>query len=205
MPRPTYLLPRSIAGSPRAFGADPARTISTRLWRVLILLLIASLSLAACADDDPDHLRAQGAAVVVLEDGTETGISLEDYTRLDDDRVSPLDGRLAGHCTIGVGEEGFHDVLHVALTRTSDPDASDLGLRSIELRLDTATSGTIEANLGGTRFSAESGAECSLSRPYIEQQDGLAAVMADCILKTDDGATATAMVDLQLVGCDVEP
>ena len=171
-----------------------------------LLLLIPSFTLAvACADDDPDHLRAQGAAVLVLEDGTETGLSLEDYTRLDDDRVSPLDGRLAGHCTIGVSDDGFHDVLSVALSRTSDPDASDLGLRSIELRLDTPTSGSIEANLGGTRFSAESGAECSLSRPYVERQDGLAAVMADCILKTDDGATATAMVDLQLAGCDVEP
>jgi hypothetical protein len=171
------------------------------------LLLTASLSLGltACADDDPEHLRAQGAAVVVLEDGTETGLSLEDYTRLDDDRVSPLDGRLAGHCTIGVSEDGFHDVLSVAISRTSDADASDLGLRSIELRLDSATSGTIEANLGGTRFRAEAGAECTLSRPYIERQDGLAAVMADCVLKEDDGATATAMVDLQLVGCDVEP
>lgn len=174
------------------------------LLLLLLVLLIASMSLAACADDDPEHLRAQGAAVVVLEDGTETGLALEDYTRLDDDRVSPLDGRLAGHCTIGVSEDGFHDVLSVAISRTSDPDASDLGLRSIDVRLDTPTSGSIEANLGGTRFSAEAGAECSLSRPYVERQDGLAAVMADCILKTDDGATATAMVDLQVAGCDVE-
>ena len=37
------------AGSPRAFGADPARLISTRRGRVLIILLV--MLLAACGDD----------------------------------------------------------------------------------------------------------------------------------------------------------
>jgi hypothetical protein len=173
-----------------------------KLHRLLPALVL--LSAAACADDDPGHLRAQGAAVVVLEDGTETGFDFADYIRLDDDRVSPLDGRLAGHCAIGVGAEGEHDVLSVAIVRTAPEGEEDQGLRAIELRLDSATSGTIEAKLGSGTFTAESGATCSLSRPYVEHQDGLAAVMADCTIADSDGNTATAMVDLQLAGCRLE-
>ncbi len=171
------------------------------MWRGL---LISAVALAGCADDDPGHLRAQGAVVVVLEDGTETGFELPDDVRLDDDRVAPEDGRLAGHCTIGRGAEGEHDVLSVGLGRTAVGDEAGMGLRALEIRMDDPVSGEVHAEVGTSAFSAESGASCTLSRPYVEPQDGLAAVIADCVLTGPDAQTAQVMVDLQLAGCRVE-
>src|SRR5690606_32263796 len=161
-------------------------------------LLISAMALVGCADDDPGYLRAQGAAVVVFEDGTETGFQLPDDVRLDDDRVAPDDGRLAGHCTIRRGADGEHDVLSVGLSRTAVGDEAGMGLRTIEIRMDDPVSGEVHAELGNASFSAESGATCTLSRPYVEAQEGLAAVVADCVITGPDARSAQVMVDLQL-------
>lgn len=166
--------------------------------------MILLVALTACADEDPGYLRVQGVAVVVLEDGTETGFDFPNDVRLDDDRIAPADGRIAGHCTIGTGGEGEHDVLHVGITRTVADAESELGLRGLVIRMDDPLSGEVQAELGHASLSGSSEAECTLSRPYVERQDGLAAVVADCMLAGPEGESAQLAVDLQFVGCTVE-
>lgn len=177
---------------------------SRRLLLLGALAAVAPTLAAGCANDDEGYLRAQGAAVAVLPDGTETGFDFPNDVRLDDDRIAPADGRLAGHCTIGRGGEGEHDVLDVAIVRTGEPAEDDLGIRSLTVHLDDPATGSLTAELAGATFSAESGATCSVSRPYVETRDGLAAVMADCTVADPDGRTAQLIVDLQFVGCDLQ-
>lgn len=167
-----------------------------------LLPTILALSAVACADDDPGYLRVRGAAVAVLPDGTETGFDFPNDVRLDDDRIARADGRIAGHCTIGTGGEGEHDVLHVGIRRTGAD--GDLGLRRLEIRMDDPMRGEVRAQLGNDSYEGSSEGECMLSRPYVERQDGLAAVVADCVVAGGDGRTAQLAVDLQFVGCTVE-
>src|SRR5690606_10183523 len=81
--------------------------VARSLWIVAAL----AMGLLGCADEEKGYLRVQGAAVVVLPDDTETGFDFVDDVRLDDDRIAPRDGRIAGHCTLGPGEGTDLDVL----------------------------------------------------------------------------------------------
>lgn len=168
------------------------------------ILALGLLGAAGCADDDPDHLRVRGEALVELGDGTRTGFEFADDVRLDDDRVAPRDGRIAGHCTIGLGGDGEHDVLSVGLSRTVPEGEAGMGLGAITVRMDDPETGEVSAELGGQTFSGASGATCTLSRAYFEPQQGLAGVIGECALTGPTGATATATVDLHFAGCSVE-
>lgn len=168
-------------------------------WIVALGLLAA----AGCADDDPEHLRVRGEALVELGADTRTGFAFENDVRLDDDRVAPADGRIAGHCTIGVGDEGEHDVVSVGLSRTAPPEEEGMGMRSITVRMDGPATGRLEVSLGGDAYVEDTGAaSCVLTSLYTEPEEGIAAVAGECELT--GVADATATIDLHFAGCTVE-
>jgi len=121
------------------------------------IMALGLLAAAGCADDDPDHLRVHGEALVELGADSRTGFAFENTVRLDDDRVAPADGRIAGHCVIGVGDEGERDVLSVGLSRTSPAEEEGMGMRSITVRMDDLETGSVEADLGGASFVGTTG------------------------------------------------
>lgn len=168
------------------------------------IVAVGLLASAGCADDDPDHLRARGEALVELGDGTRTGFQLDGDVRLDDDRVAPRDGRIAGHCTIAPSGEGEHDVLSVGLSRTAPADDGGMGLRSITVRMDGPDRGQVTADLGDQTFTAAVGESCTLAPLYLEPQERMAAVAGECTLTGASGGTAVASVDLHFAGCSLQ-
>lgn len=166
-------------------------------WMVSLGLLWA----LGCADEDPEHLRVRGEALVELDDGTRTGFAFDRDVLLDDDRVAARDGRIAGHCTIGPRGEGEHDVLSIGLSRTAPEGEEDLGLRAITVRMDGPDTGEVQADLGGRAFRGQSGADCTLTELYLERGEGMAAIAGECALTGPSGGTATASLDLHVAGC----
>ncbi len=172
----------------------------------LLAILTAAFFVSACTED-VDHLAVLGA-VTVEASGAETGFNFSTQTRLDDDRVAPEDGRVAGHCTILRGAEGLPDVVSVGISR---PGAAAQGnaMRSFTLRIDDPSAparARVEATLGDTLFAAETTAStCEAALTYIDLQSGLVVITASCLLEsTVDTATAQLTVtDLEYAGCDV--
>jgi len=169
----------------------------------LLPALAAVAGLAAGCGEKDHHLKVRGDVEVVLEDGTRTGFPFPEDTRLDDDRVATVDGRVAGHCTIGRAGEGEHHVLSVAVVR---PEAEEpgMGLRSFEVRSEAPEAGQVSADLGGVEHTGSTGEGCTIERMYVEPGERIAAVAVECALEDADGGTAQASAELHYAGCTLD-
>lgn len=157
------------------------------------------LGLVGCADDD--RLNVSGSVAIDV-DGSSTGFAFDQRTRLlEEDLVEPGDTLLAGHCTIGETEEG--EFVSVAVSR---PDAPAEGIQARRFRIRMPTDGTdrgafVTADLGGTEFRADVGADCSATVDYVSRGDDIAGLMFDCTLRDGEGNPATAQGELHFGGC----
>lgn len=160
------------------------------ITRILLAVSVLSSLLAGCADDD--YLRVSGSADVELDDGTTSGFSFDDDTRLDDDRASEVSGAVAGHCTI------TSDTLDVGLERSEE---EGLGLRSLTIRIGDDSS-TVTAFLGGEEYMGAPPEECTVEELYRDADEGVAAVELDCALYDAAGTRVESTAELHFAGCE---
>ena len=101
----------SSAGSPRAFGADPARLISARLWRALSILLLSAVAATGLACEGEEASESETAA-----DGEEAELDTEG------EAVTPpfeVKGDCDGLLLVWFDDEGPHS----ATSRDEIPEA----------------------------------------------------------------------------------
>jgi len=160
--------------------------------RFAVLCLLA-LPLAGIACSGPTGLRADGGLSVR---GSTTGGPFDATFAFPHD--TRLDGSagLTAMCTISRGTENGAVVdLIVPAGATSPLDSVSFMARN------AATSGTVEAEVGGTHYSAS----CDYLTSVVGN-DGALQVQTDgdCLLTDDAGvATVTASINLILYGCTV--
>jgi len=173
--------------------------------RTTIILLALLVPLAAGCGDDSDHLRVRGVANVELADGTRTGFDFPDATRLVDDSGAVGPDIMAGHCIIEQGAAGSGARLHIGVGR---PNASDLGLRSLEVTIDEPgrpATGQVRAKVGEAEYVGVSGAECTIEEAYLLMDDRIGGALVDCtVVASGATETAHAIADLHFAGCELQ-
>ena len=165
------------------------------------------LALAGCSDDD-NSLKVNGSAsATVSATSAMSNFNFPTDTLLYDDRVSPENGVIAGHCTIQRGPVGVADVIDVGITRTGERDPNDLGLRSVAIRVDDVgppLSGSVTEVIGADTYTSSAGTDCNVQVLHYDAEDRVATVaVSDCTLATTGAATATTTLSLAFTNCDV--
>lgn len=165
------------------------------------------LGLVGCSDDD-NSLKVNGnATATVSATSAMSGFNFATDTLLYDDRVSPDNGVIAGHCTIDQGPVGVPDVIDVGITRTGERDPNDLGMRSVSVRVDNVgppLSGSVTEVIGADTYTSTAGTDCNIQVLSYDADERTATVaVSDCTVATGASATATTSVSLAFTGCDV--
>lgn len=168
------------------------------------LLLLCSL-LCGCADES-EPLLVRGSAEISVGDAR-TGLSFPTDTHLQDERVAPADGRIAGHCTLSRSAGDATRSVDIALVRSGPlADADVVGLRSLSLRAPAASREAVlhvEADLGGSVYrTADAGCTASVVTSADNHAPNVA-LQAVCNLTSTGGSAATFTAELDFRGCDV--
>ncbi|MBK8173115.1 MAG: hypothetical protein IPK60_22660 [Sandaracinaceae bacterium] len=174
--------------------------------RLLGVSLVLALALVGCGGDDDNSLKVSGnATVVVTATGASSSFNFPTSTLLYDDRVSPDNGVIAGHCTLQRGPVGVPDVIDVGITRTGT--STDLGIRSISVRVDDPglpLAGSVTAAIGADSYTSEAGSDCNIQLLSYDVDARIATIaVSDCTIATSASATATATASLEFTNCDV--
>lgn len=180
----------------------------TRLTRIFLLpVLFTALALAGagCGSDD-DGLRVRGGLSGTLAGGT-SSFSFPTETRLFDDRVAPMDGAIAGHCTIRLGRAGEPDVVALGVSRTGAVATDFRGLREIAVQIDDPSGprGAVTATFGASEtFAGGPGTSCGVTLDYDVDAHYAALTLSACRLVGTGADTATLDGELEYSGCDVQ-
>jgi len=168
---------------------------------IAVVLSGLLLSLAGCGEDE-DPLTVRGTVDVTL-DGTRTGFEFATDTHIDDDRVAPADGRVAGHCTLSKSADGETSVISVGIVRPT-VSAEDTGVRSFVIRVDDPREparGAVTAELGADTFTATAtDAGCTIEVTYLDVDGGAVGLRSECAI-TSGTKTASSVSELELSGC----
>lgn len=151
------------------------------------------LALAACGGGGNSYTSV-GGDVRIEVDGTPTGFTFAQDTRLEDPRVARDDGRIAGFCAFYDGE-----VVSVGLARTVNTPPEGIEVREVEAQL-RPEGGTVSALLGDTQFSATH-AECS-TWEYMKIGEAIVAIALECELADAGGQLASLTMDVDFEGCE---
>lgn len=180
--------------------AYPALAMMRRLsLSVSSILVLAVAGLAGCGGDDGLTVRG---SVEVMGDELQTGFPFPSDVRIDGVDTSTS---ITGTCELrrlAVEDELDHFGVVVEMHRGT---VEDRGLASITIMQRTDSlpeDGRVDLTLGTTAFASREG-ECQIDIDYVTGDGGVVGLSGACDTYDENGAVASAVIGLDLIGCTV--
>lgn len=178
--------------------AYPALAMTRRLLlSVSSILVLALAGLAGCGGEEGLTVRG---SVEVMGEELQTGFPFPSDVRIDGVDTS---SSITGTCELrrlDVEDELEHYGVVVEMHRGT---IEDRGLASITImqRTDSVPEdGRVELALGTTGFASREG-ECQIDIDYVTGDGGVVGLSGACDTYDENGAVATAVIGLDLMGC----